>query len=98
MRLVFQCVVCGVRYLPPEGLRWSDGSAASPLWCDVHHVAARRRGITAPAAMLAAALLAARLRGAAPPRDEPARSKARPSQPARTRRAPAPRGRRSKLK
>lgn len=69
MRSVFQCAVCGVHYLPPEGLRWSDGSAASPLWCDVHHVAAQRHGITAPEAATAAALLAARLRDAAPPRE-----------------------------
>ncbi|MCC9308598.1 hypothetical protein LN042_16140 [Kitasatospora sp. RB6PN24] len=97
MRSVFQCAECGVHYLPPEGVRWSDGSAASPLWCDVHHVAARRHGITAPAAATAAALLAARLREAAAARELPAQRDVRPSRPARTRRAPAPRGRRSKL-
>ncbi|PYC69146.1 hypothetical protein C7C46_28260 [Streptomyces tateyamensis] len=99
MRLVFQCTVCGVLYLPPEGLAWSDGRAASPLWCNRHHVAAAARGITENPAAVALALAAARLRTGVPQAEEqPPRPDVRPSRPARTRRVSRAATGRSKLK
>lgn len=99
MRLVFACIVCGVHYLPPEGLEWSDGTSASPLWCNTHHVVAQERGISEPPGAAAVALMAARQRAAAAARflDQADRKDVRPSRPARTRRAANPGGKRSKL-
>ncbi|MFE9426460.1 hypothetical protein ACFYNO_26260 [Kitasatospora sp. NPDC006697] len=96
MRLVFRCIACGTSYLPPESMTYSDGPA-SPLWCTVHQAVARGRGIAEPPGAAAAALLMARRRADGPGVDEPARPDVRPSRPARTRRAPKPGGRRSKL-
>lgn len=98
MRLVFACTVCGVHYLPPEGMAWSDGAPASPLWCSTHHVAAQARGISEHPAAAAAALAMARLRASAPGTDEPARPDVRPTRPARTRKPAKPGGRRTKLR
>ena len=100
MRLVFQCTECRIHYLPPEGLTYSDGSPASPLWCTEHQAQMRERGITEDPAAAAVALFVARQRPTfAPVLEEPAQPDVRPSRPARTRRsAAAPGGKRSKLR
>lgn len=48
MRMVFECLECGIHYLPPEGLRYGDRSAASPVWCSPCQGLMARRGIAEP--------------------------------------------------
>ncbi|MFE0462248.1 hypothetical protein ACFW1A_23650 [Kitasatospora sp. NPDC058965] len=101
MRLVFACTACGIHYLPPASMTWSDGTTASPLWCSVHHAAATARGIAEPPAAAAAALAAARMRSAASSAgraDQADHAERRPSRPARTRRAGRTSTSRNKLK
>jgi hypothetical protein len=97
MRDVFECIKCGSHYLPPEGLQFSDGTAASPLWCEACHAPLRAAGIEEPAHMARLAIAAARQSAAVPRVDEqPARPDVRPSRPARPRRVASNRGGRSK--
>ncbi|MFD0260442.1 hypothetical protein ACFVH7_19500 [Kitasatospora indigofera] len=99
MRYVFECLECGVHYLPPEGLAYSDGPA-SPVWCTVCQGLMRGRGVPEPAAAAAVALAAAKagLAARAPQAEEATRPDVRPSRPARTRRARSgPGSARSKL-
>ncbi|MFI9274990.1 hypothetical protein ACIGXM_30405 [Kitasatospora sp. NPDC052896] len=101
MRPIFECVECGIRYLPPEDMRYSDGSTASPLWCTRDQARKRESGITEPPAAAAAALYAARLRTPPSVTEEPRRGGrvGQAEQPARTRRpARAPGGARSRLR
>ncbi|KQV11969.1 hypothetical protein [Kitasatospora sp. Root107] len=93
MRMVFECLECGVHYLPPEDLRYGDGSPASPVWCSPCQGAMARCGVAEPKPAAAIALMTARqaLKAAAA---QAARAEApavdvRPSRPARTRRATA---------
>ncbi|MFC9329531.1 hypothetical protein [Kitasatospora sp. NPDC057015] len=99
MRYVFECLECGVHYLPPEGMAYSDGPA-SPVWCTLCQGLMCERGIPEPAAAAAVALAAAKANLAAriPPDEEARRPDVRPSRPAHTRRARSgPSSARSKL-
>lgn len=90
---------CGIHYLPPEDMRYSDGPA-SPVWCSACQAVMGERGIPEPAMAAAVALASARaaLNTHAPAVDETPRPDVRPSRPARTRRAAgAPGSSRSKL-
>lgn len=101
MRLVFRCIDCGIIYLPPEGLTYSDGSPASPLRCTEHQAVARVQGIVDDPAAATVALMVARQRPDPVPalEKQPSQPDGRPSRPARTRRAAAaPGGKRSKLR
>jgi hypothetical protein len=100
MRDIFQCVDCGILYLPPEGLAYSDGSPASPLRCTEHQATAREHGIADDPAAAAVALTAARQRPEPAPllEQQSAKPDVRPSRPARTRRAATNRSGRSKLR
>ncbi|MDQ0305614.1 hypothetical protein J2S46_000170 [Kitasatospora herbaricolor] len=98
MRYVFECLECGVHYLPPEGMSYPDGPA-SPVWCTVCQGLMCQRGIPEPAAAAAVALAAAKaaLTARTLQADE-ATPDVRPSRPARTRRARSgPSSARSKL-
>lgn len=92
MRLVFACIVCGTRYLPPDGLVYPDGSRAGAVWCSPCQGEALARGEQEPAVLAAVALFAAvrameaALRAVTSDLD-PHRLDVRPSRPARTRRA-----------
>lgn len=100
MRLVFACMECGIHYLPPETMQYSDGPA-SPVWCAACQGVMCEQGIVEPAMAAAVALASARaaLATRAPIVDETPRPDVRPSRPARTRRsASAPGGTRSKLR
>ncbi|MDH6126454.1 hypothetical protein [Kitasatospora sp. GP82] len=59
MRLVFVCQECTVRYLPPIGLRYPDGAAASAVWCSGCQAVMRERGVLEPAALAAVAVILA---------------------------------------
>ncbi len=104
MRLIFSCAECQVRYLPPEGLRYGDGSAASAVWCSPCQGVMAARGVAEPEAFAAIALFAAveAMKAAVAARDrapEEAAADVRPSRPARTSRArSAPARGRSKLR
>jgi len=104
MRLVFICMECQVHYLPPEGMRYGDGSAASPVWCSPCQVVMASRGVEEPKAAAAVAMLAAMqaLNGVLAARERSghdAPTDSRPSRPSRTRRArPGPAGGRTKLR
>lgn len=105
MRLVFACQGCGARYLPPEGLKYPDGTVASAVWCSPCHAAAAAQGITEPPQLAAIALLAAvhAMTAALTARqrrtDMDDRPDRRPSRPARTLRGQLrPRGARTKLR
>ncbi|GAA1263773.1 hypothetical protein GCM10009665_61620 [Kitasatospora nipponensis] len=100
MRLAFRCIDCGIIYLPPEGLAYSDGSPASPLRCTVHQVAARELGVADDPAAVAVALFVARQQAdrTPGPEEQPVRPDVRPSWPAKTRRAASNRGGRSKYR
>jgi hypothetical protein len=94
MRMVFECLECGIHYLPPEDLHYGDGSPASPVWCSPCQGLMGRRGIAAPKPAAAIALLAARQALKAAVAAQTARSGApavdvRPTRPARTRRSTA---------
>ncbi|MBB4944696.1 hypothetical protein F4556_000231 [Kitasatospora gansuensis] len=65
MRLVFRCQECELHYLPPEQLRYGDGSPASPVWCSACQARMAALGIAEPAAAAAVALLVARAAAAA---------------------------------
>ncbi|MFI5532031.1 hypothetical protein ACIA8O_26210 [Kitasatospora sp. NPDC051853] len=94
MRLVFVCQECGVHYLPPEDLRYGDGSAASPLWCGPCQGRMAELGIREPAFAAALALRAAR--AAAEAAGVSAEEGARPTRmrrPARARSGPGTRTR-----
>ncbi|MGW4649996.1 hypothetical protein [Kitasatospora sp. NPDC004289] len=95
MRLVFVCQECGVHYLPPEDLRYGDGSAASPLWCGPCQGRMAELGVSEPALAAAFALRAARaaaLASAATSEDEGAR-RTRVRRPARAGSGPGTRTR-----
>jgi len=105
MRLIFACQECGTHYLPPEGLRYADGSRASAVWCSTCQATNAAQGVEEDPAMAAIALLAAthamtaaltarvRVTGGAPTTDR------RPSRPAQTARGQKrPTGQRSKLR
>ncbi|MFJ8039345.1 hypothetical protein ACIRBX_02375 [Kitasatospora sp. NPDC096147] len=73
MRLVFVCQECGVHYLPPEDLRYGDGSAASALWCSPCQGRMAELGIREPAFAAAFALRTARAAAEAAAETEGAR-------------------------
>lgn len=105
MRLIFACQDCGTHYLPPEGLKYADDSAASAVWCSPCQQANRAQGIEENPAMAAVALLAATqaMTAALAARVQPASSSVhpdrRPSRPARTGRGQKrPASARSKLR
>jgi hypothetical protein len=95
MRNLYVCGECATSYLPPESMEYPTGPA-SPVHCSVCQQQLAERGVTASPEAVAAALLLAR-RAQRSPVDEQRRPDVRPTRPARTRRAPAPGGRRSKL-
>ncbi len=99
MRYIFECLECGVHYLPPEGMAYPDGPA-SPVWCTQCQGLMCQRGIPEPAAAAAVALAAAKagLAARTPTAQEATHPDVRPSRPARTRRARSgPSSARSKL-
>ncbi|MFG3054191.1 hypothetical protein ACGFZP_24990 [Kitasatospora sp. NPDC048239] len=99
MRMVFECVECGVHYLPPEGMVYPDGPA-SPLWCARCQEAKRAAGVGEDPLLARVALAAARaaLATRVPGGEEPVRSDVRPSRPPLSRRARSgPGGVRGKL-
>ncbi|MGK4583913.1 hypothetical protein [Kitasatospora sp. HPMI-4] len=88
MRLIFVCQECSIRYLPPVGLRYGNGTAASVVWCAECQAEMAARGVEESPALAALAMIAAvralkdaltrRTEAAAPLPDR------RPSQPPRT--------------
>ncbi|GAA2280436.1 MULTISPECIES: hypothetical protein [Kitasatospora] len=102
MRLVFVCQECTIAYLPPDGLRYGDGTAASSVWCSACQAVMTERGIEEPAELAAVAVimavramraaLASRMGSAGTHPDR------RPSRPARTSRGRVrPAGARTRL-
>ncbi|BFP50128.1 hypothetical protein KCMC57_64960 (plasmid) [Kitasatospora sp. CMC57] len=94
MRMLFECLECGIHYLPPEDLHYGDGSAASPVWCSPCQALMHRRGIAEPKPAAAIALIAARqaLQAAVTAQASRAATPAvdvRPTRPAKTRRSTA---------
>lgn len=71
MRLLFACQECDTHYLPPESLRYGDGSVASPVWCSGCQARMAALGRAEPAAAAAVALMAARAAAAAVELSEP---------------------------
>lgn len=94
MRPVFECLECGAHYLPPEDLRYGDGTPASPVWCSPCQVVMARRGVAEPTPAATLALIAARQALTAATAAQTARTEApavdvRPTRPARTKRSTA---------
>jgi hypothetical protein len=102
MRLIFVCQECGITYLPPTGLRYGDGTAASAVWCSACQFVMAERGVAEPAELAAVAVIMAvrAMKAALARRTEDAipRPDRRPSRPPRTSRGRLrPSGARSKL-
>ncbi|GAA1183761.1 hypothetical protein GCM10009664_57250 [Kitasatospora gansuensis] len=94
MRLLFECLECGTHYLPPEDLRYGDGSPASPVWCSPCQELMARHKIAEPQPAAAIALAPARQAlqaalAAQAARAETPAANPRPTRPARTRRSTA---------
>jgi hypothetical protein len=88
MRLIFVCQECSIRYLPPVGLKYGDGTAASVVWCAECQAEMTARGIEESPALAAMAMIAAvrALKDALARRSEAAAPlpERRPSRPPRT--------------
>lgn len=98
MRTMYACFECASHYLPPESMEYAEvGVAASPVHCSVCKAALAERGIEASPEQVRAALVLARRLNPGAAVGEEKRPDVRPSRPAKTRRSPAPGGRRSKL-